>query len=150
MEIIRLENEEQIRALLTKDELFEFFKEDGMPSLPHWNIPVNKSIYWLIGIEKREIVGLMILNRVNIVLMDGHIALFKKFRKKGYGEQFVNAVSDWIKKHTRAKSLIGYIPSHRQDVKQLAEKTFTHIGTITEAQSWDDKLIDVEIYQRIL
>ena len=67
-----------------------------------------------------------------------------------HGEQFVNAVSDWIKEHTRAKSLIGYIPSHRQDVKQLAEKTFTHIGTITEAQSWDDKLIDVEIYQRIL
>ena len=150
MKILRLKNEEQIRALLLKDNLFEYFRSDDMPALPFFKIPLMNDYFWMIGIDQKQIVGISILHRVNEALMDGHIALYKEFIKKGLGEKFVLELSNWLKEHTKVKSVVGYLPAHRVEMKKLAQKTFNYIGKLEKAQSWDYNLVDVEIYQRIL
>jgi diamine N-acetyltransferase len=138
MKLERTFDIEVIKSVICNPEIARDIYE-GEPS-----IPIHESVYYLIGKENEEVIGIVAFIQMNPISWNPHIAVLPQFR--GMGTELMNLGVKWMFENTVCRKVIAFPPLYNQKMIRVFEKC----GFKQEGYSPDSFMFKGKIYDRLL
>ena len=127
----------EIKDVLGTNNTYASLVYDGSPELADYDLSGK---LWFILREKNVIAGIIVLEPLNNIMWNCHVAIFEQFRKNG-SEEWGKLVADYMSKHGSAKKLLAITPYLA--AKKYAERIgFKQLTVLTNSIKKNGELMD--------
>ncbi len=131
-----------VRAIMTEPDIWDRCAEDGV-EMEEWYPGYDSMTAWLLCIEDKDIIGVILMHTDTSVSIKMHPYLRKEHREKG--RKMMKAFYEWVLENTDVMKVNVTIPINQNIVVNFAKKVgFQKEGKSRLSYLKDGQLIDLQ------